>query len=87
MRHFPYRIGTTERDQWLLCMHRALDEQVADPSCAPPCAAPSTAWPSTINHAEAPADAAAPQTADARRLTRRGAEASDDTAADEQGRR
>jgi hemoglobin len=30
MRHQAYRIGTVERDQWLLCMHQALDEQVAD---------------------------------------------------------
>ncbi len=30
-RHFPYAIGPAERDQWLLCMHQALDEQVQDP--------------------------------------------------------
>jgi len=30
MRHHPYRIGANERDQWLLCMHQALDEQVPD---------------------------------------------------------
>jgi hemoglobin len=30
MRHHPFRIGQAERDQWLLCMHQALDEQVAD---------------------------------------------------------
>lgn len=30
MRHNPYRIGTTERDQWLMCMGMALAEQVAD---------------------------------------------------------
>ena len=30
MRHNPYRIGTTERDQWLMCMGMALTEQVAD---------------------------------------------------------
>jgi hemoglobin len=30
MRHHPFRIGTAERDQWLLCMRQALDEQVAD---------------------------------------------------------
>lgn len=57
MRHFPYRIGTTERDQWLLCMHRALDEQVADPELR---AAVRSAFDGMaehmINHAEAPAD-------------------------------
>jgi hemoglobin len=26
MRHFPFRIGTRERDEWLWCMDRALDE-------------------------------------------------------------
>ena len=30
MRHHRYRIGATERDQWLLCMHQALEEQVPD---------------------------------------------------------
>lgn len=30
MRHHPFRIGPAERDQWLLCMRQALDEQVAD---------------------------------------------------------
>jgi len=25
-RHFPFAIGVTERDQWLLCMNMALDE-------------------------------------------------------------
>lgn len=27
MRHFPFRIGTRERDEWLWCMDRALSEQ------------------------------------------------------------
>ena len=27
MRHFPFRIGARERDEWLWCMDRALDEQ------------------------------------------------------------
>ncbi|MES3035509.1 MAG: group II truncated hemoglobin [Gemmatimonadota bacterium] len=27
MRHFPFAIGTVERDEWLWCMTRALDEQ------------------------------------------------------------
>jgi hemoglobin len=31
MRHHPYAIGPAERDQWLLCMRQALDEQVANP--------------------------------------------------------
>jgi hemoglobin len=31
MRHAPYAIGQAERDQWMLCMRQALDEQVADP--------------------------------------------------------
>lgn len=31
-RHFPFSIGGPERDQWLLCMARALDERkVAEP--------------------------------------------------------
>ena len=30
MRHLPFAIGSAERDQWLLCMRRALSEQVAD---------------------------------------------------------
>lgn len=29
-RHLPFRIGTAERDAWLLCMRGALDETVAD---------------------------------------------------------
>lgn len=29
-RHLPFRIGTAERDAWLLCMRGALDEAVAD---------------------------------------------------------
>jgi hemoglobin len=31
MRHFPFAIGTTERDQWLWCMNRALDQGQFDP--------------------------------------------------------
>jgi hemoglobin len=27
-RHFPFAIGDSERDQWLLCMRQALDEVV-----------------------------------------------------------
>ncbi|MEX1221252.1 MAG: group II truncated hemoglobin [Idiomarina sp.] len=30
-RHLPFRIDTKLRDQWLLCMYQALDEQVTDP--------------------------------------------------------
>lgn len=29
-RHLPFAIGETERDQWMLCMRQALDEQVTD---------------------------------------------------------
>ena len=29
-RHLPFAIGTSEREQWLLCMRRALDEVVED---------------------------------------------------------
>lgn len=29
-RHLPFAIGEAERDQWLWCMNRALDEVVAD---------------------------------------------------------
>jgi hemoglobin len=29
-RHLPFVIGLKERDQWMLCMNRALAEQVAD---------------------------------------------------------
>ena len=25
-RHLPFKIGVTERDQWLACMYRALEE-------------------------------------------------------------
>ena len=30
MRHFPFSIGAQERDEWLWCMDRALDEQPMD---------------------------------------------------------
>lgn len=30
MRHRPYAIGPTERDEWMLCMRTALTEQVTD---------------------------------------------------------
>lgn len=30
MRHFPFAISEVERDQWMLCMSRALDETVDD---------------------------------------------------------
>ncbi|MFY8126505.1 MAG: group II truncated hemoglobin [Hydrogenophaga sp.] len=29
MRHMPFAIGPAERDQWMLCMRTALDEQVS----------------------------------------------------------
>jgi len=29
-RHLPFPIGAAERDQWLMCMHRALEEVVQD---------------------------------------------------------
>ncbi len=31
MRHMPFAIGTVERDQWLWCMNKALDEIQIDP--------------------------------------------------------
>lgn len=31
MRHFPFKIGPSERDQWMLCMNKALDEVPMDP--------------------------------------------------------
>lgn len=31
IRHFPFSIGTVERDQWLWCMNKALDESHLDP--------------------------------------------------------
>jgi hemoglobin len=31
MRHMPFSIGAVERDQWLWCMNRALDESGLDP--------------------------------------------------------
>ena len=31
MRHAPFSIGTRERDQWIWCMHKALDESSIDP--------------------------------------------------------
>ena len=30
MRHMPFAIGTVERDQWLWCMNKALDESQID---------------------------------------------------------
>ena len=30
MRHAAYSVGPSERDEWLLCMHQALGELVAD---------------------------------------------------------
>jgi hemoglobin len=30
MRHNPYAVGPAERDEWMLCMGQALNEQVAD---------------------------------------------------------
>ena len=30
MRHMPFPVDTQMRDQWLLCMNMALDEQVTD---------------------------------------------------------
>lgn len=30
MRHMPFAIGTAERDQWLWCMNKALDESRLD---------------------------------------------------------
>ncbi len=30
-RHMPFAIGEKERDQWLLCMNQALDEQIDEP--------------------------------------------------------
>lgn len=29
--HAPYRIEETERDQWLYCMHRALEDEGVEP--------------------------------------------------------
>ena len=29
-RHFPFHIGVAERDQWMLCMDKALDEMPMD---------------------------------------------------------
>jgi hemoglobin len=31
MRHLPFAIGSAERDQWLWCMNKALDESQLDP--------------------------------------------------------
>lgn len=30
-RHLPFKIGQSERDQWMLCMKKALDEIAMDP--------------------------------------------------------
>jgi len=30
-RHLPFAIGDVERDQWMLCMNQALDEQTKEP--------------------------------------------------------
>jgi hemoglobin len=32
-RHLPFSIGIEERDQWMLCMERALCQTVADEGC------------------------------------------------------
>lgn len=32
MRHAPFSIGTLERNQWIWCMHRALDEGPFEPT-------------------------------------------------------
>ena len=32
MRHVPFSIGMVERDQWLWCMNKALDEMQMDPA-------------------------------------------------------
>jgi hemoglobin len=29
-RHLPFEIGEAERDQWMLCMRRAIDEEIDD---------------------------------------------------------
>ena len=34
MRHMPFAIGSAERDQWLWCMNKALDESGLDPRVA-----------------------------------------------------
>lgn len=34
MRHLPFPIGEAERDQWLWCMNKALDESQLDPRVA-----------------------------------------------------
>lgn len=31
MRHMPFAIGIQERDQWLACMHQAMQESALDP--------------------------------------------------------
>ena len=31
MRHMPFRIGAVERDQWIWCMNKALEESDLDP--------------------------------------------------------
>lgn len=31
-RHLPFPIDSQARDQWLLCMRQAMDEQIADPA-------------------------------------------------------
>ncbi|MDZ5461614.1 group II truncated hemoglobin [Azohydromonas lata] len=33
-RHLPFAIGLAERDQWLLCMQQAMQEQGLDPTLA-----------------------------------------------------
>ena len=30
-RHLPFAIGESERDQWMLCMNKAIDEVPMDP--------------------------------------------------------
>jgi hemoglobin len=30
-RHYPFKIGPSERDQWLFCMRKSLDKNIQDP--------------------------------------------------------
>jgi len=34
-KHAPFPIGTAERDQWLMCMHKAMEDNIVDKELIP----------------------------------------------------
>jgi len=54
--HEPYAIGPAERDQWLLCMDRALDEIEADEALRDMLAQPLFRVADAVRNREAPSE-------------------------------